>query len=73
MAEIDDATFSMKGRDFNPKKDLDSLQGNFFILFMLEAKIKETSKCWKLTLGTMQQKYKIVAKYKAKVKRQIRG
>ena len=43
MAEIDDATFSTKDRDFNPKKDLDTLQGNYFMLFMLEATIKETS------------------------------
>ena len=53
MAEIDDATFSTKDRDFNPKKDLDTLQGNYFMLFMLEATIKETSKCWRLTLGTL--------------------
>ena len=53
MAEIENATFSTKGRDFNPKKDLDTLQGNYFILFMLEAPIKETSKCWRLALGTL--------------------
>ena len=47
MAEIENASFSTKGRDFNPKKDLDTLQGNYFILFMLEATIKETSNCWK--------------------------
>ena len=53
MAEIENATFSTKGRDFNPKKDLDTLQGKYFILFMLEAIIKETLKCWRLTLGTL--------------------
>ena len=30
MAEID-ATFSAKGRNFNPKKHLDTLQGNYFV------------------------------------------
>ena len=37
MEEIDetDATFSMKDRVFYLKKDLDTLQGNYFILFML--------------------------------------
>ena len=30
MTEID-ATFSAKGRDFDPKKDLDTLQGNYFV------------------------------------------
>ena len=53
LEEIGDATFSTKGRDFNPKEDMDTLQGNYFILFMLEATIKETSKCWKLTLCTL--------------------
>ena len=51
LEEIGDATFSTKGRDFNPKKDLDTLLGNHFILFMLEATIEET--CWKLTLCTL--------------------
>ena len=50
LKEIGDATFSTKGRNFNPKKDLDTLQGNYFMLFMLEATIKETSCCWELTL-----------------------
>ena len=42
LKEIGDATFSTKGRNFNPKKDLDTLQGNCFLLFMLEATVKET-------------------------------
>ena len=33
MAEID-ATFSAKGRNFNPKKDLDTLQGNYFVFHL---------------------------------------
>ena len=37
MAEID-ATFSAKGRDFDPKIDLDTLQGN--CLFLLKAPIR---------------------------------
>ena len=53
LKEIGDATFSTKGRNFNPKKDLDTLQGSYFMLFMLEATIKETSCCWKLTLGSL--------------------
>ena len=62
LEELGDATFSTKGRDFNPKKDLDRLQGDYFILFILETTIKETSKCWKLTLETSQEEKKIVAK-----------
>ncbi|KAK2556937.1 Astrocytic phosphoprotein PEA-15 [Acropora cervicornis] len=31
MAKIDDATFSAKGRVFDPKKDLNTLQGNYFV------------------------------------------
>ena len=31
MAKRDDATFSTKGRAFDPKKDLNTLQGNYFV------------------------------------------
>ena len=41
MAKIDDATFSTKDRVFDPKKDLNTLQGNYFRLLILEAKIEK--------------------------------
>ena len=31
MEKIGDATFSTKGRVFDPKKDLNTLQGNYFV------------------------------------------